>query len=129
MPNRAEDWFRQAEHDLAQARDSRVAGRHDWSCFASHQAAEKALKALHLAVGQEAWGHVLTRLVDALPPTIRTPDELVEKCRILDNFYIPTRYPNGHSEGAAFEHFGPMQSQQAIAHAGEVLEFAHSEMA
>ena len=33
MPNRAQDWFRQAEKDLEQAEDSHEAGHHEWSCF------------------------------------------------------------------------------------------------
>jgi HEPN domain-containing protein len=56
MTNRANDWLRQADRDLEQAEDSRGAGRHEWACFAAHQAAEKAVKALHLSCGQEAWG-------------------------------------------------------------------------
>jgi len=46
MTNRAPDWLRQALRDLEQADDSREAGRHEWACFAAHQAAEKAVKAL-----------------------------------------------------------------------------------
>ena len=42
MASRAGDWFRQAERDLEQAADCRTAGRHEWACFAAHQAAEKA---------------------------------------------------------------------------------------
>lgn len=56
MVQRARDWLRQAERDLEQAEDSRRAGRHKWACFAAQQAAEKAVKALHLHHGQEAWG-------------------------------------------------------------------------
>jgi len=48
MPNRARDWFNQAIRDLEQAEDSRRWGRHEWACFAAQQAAEKAVKALHL---------------------------------------------------------------------------------
>ncbi len=54
MVSRAPDRFSQAERDLGQAEDSRRAGRHEWACFAAHQAAEKAVKALHLHLGQEA---------------------------------------------------------------------------
>ena len=54
MPNRSRDWLVQAERDLEQASDSRDAARHEWACFAAQQAAEKAVKALHLSVGQEA---------------------------------------------------------------------------
>jgi len=33
---------------------------------------------------------------------------------------IPPRYPNGHPEGAPFEHYGPLQSEEAIRYASEV---------
>ncbi|RLA82149.1 MAG: DNA-binding protein [Deltaproteobacteria bacterium] len=129
MVNRARDWLLQAERDLAQARDSRIQGRHEWACFAAHQAAEKAVKALHLHLGQEAWGHVVAKLLRELPPDISVPDELVDKARFLDNMYIPTHYPNSHPEGAPFEHYGPLQSEEAIQYAGEILGFVRAQMA
>jgi HEPN domain-containing protein len=49
MPNRSLDWFRQAQRDLEQAEASLLDDRHEWACFAAHQAAEKAVKALHLS--------------------------------------------------------------------------------
>lgn len=129
MPNRARDWLNQAIRDLEQAEDSRRAGRHEWACFAAQQAAEKSVKALHLHLRQEAWGHVIARLLRELPETVRVPGEMVEKARVLDSFYIPPRYPNSHPEGAPFEHYGPLQSGEAIRYAREILEFARSEMA
>ena len=129
MGDRSRDWLRQANHDLEHAEEARRSSRHDWACFAAHQAAEKAVKGLHLALGQEAWGHVVVRLLDALPERVAPPDALREMARILDNFYIPTRYPNGHAEGPSFEHFGPLQSEQAIHCAGEVLSFVRSNLA
>ena len=53
----------------------------------------------------------------------------MEKGRVLDGFYVLTRYPTGYPEGAPFEHFGPLQSEQAVAYAGEILAFVHSQMA
>ena len=129
MPNRARDWLNQATRDLEQAEDSRRAARNEWACFAAQQAAEKAVKALHLHLGQEAWGHVVARLLQELPDTIRVPGELVEKGRVLDSFYIPPRYPNSHPEGAPFEHYGPLQSEEAIRYAHEILELSRSQMA
>ena len=127
MPNRAPDWLTQARRDLDQAEASRADDRHEWACFAAHQAAEKAAKALHLHLGQEAWGHVVVRLLAQLP----TPPEpsLIEQARVLDNFYVPTRYPNGHDQGAPFEHYGPLQSDQAITHARAIVAFAAAQMA
>jgi HEPN domain-containing protein len=129
MANRSGDWLKQAARDLEQAEESRGSARHEWACFAAHQAAEKAVKALHLNRGQEAWGHVVARLLDQLPAEVRAPAELVEKGRSLDNFYVPTRYPNGHPAGAPFEHYGPLQSGQAVDYAREILEFVRHQMA
>jgi HEPN domain-containing protein len=127
MPNRAKDWLAQALRDLEQAEASRRDGRHEWACFAAQQAAEKAVKAVHLARGQEAWGHVVGRLILDLP--VPFPADLVDKARVLDNFYLPTRYANGHPEGPPFEHYGPLQSEEALRHAGEIVDFARSQVA
>ncbi|MGQ9478292.1 MAG: HEPN domain-containing protein [Candidatus Bipolaricaulia bacterium] len=119
MANRARDWFAQAQ------------GRHEWACFAAHQAAEaeKAVKALHLHLGQEAWGHVVAKLLRELPSSVAVPEELVQKAHVLDNAYIPSCYPNAHPEGAPFEHYGSLQSEEAIKYASEILEFVRAQMA
>ncbi|TAN54129.1 MAG: HEPN domain-containing protein [Betaproteobacteria bacterium] len=127
MPNRSNDWLVQADRDLDQARASRREGRHEWACFAAQQAAEKAVKGLHLAKGQDAWGHVVATLLAELP--LAVPANLIEKAQVLDNFYVATRYVNGHTEGAPFEHYGPLQSAQAIEYAGEIVTFARSQVA
>ena len=129
MTSRAQDWFRQAGRDLEQAEESRKSGRHEWACFAAQQGAEKAVKALHLHLGQEAWGHVVAKLLRELPDQVVTPEELVEKAKLIDNFYIPARYPNSHAEGAPFEHYGTLQSEEALKYAREILEFVRAQMA
>lgn len=129
MPDRSADWLEQADRDLAQARDSAVAGRHEWACFAAQQAAEMAVKALHQKLGQDAWGHVVRRLLEELPAAHAAPPELIDGARVLDGFYIPTRYPNGHAAGAPGEHYGASQSGEAIGHAGQIVQFCRAEMA
>lgn len=129
MAQRAQDWYRQAVRDLEQARDSQQAGRHEWACFAAHQGAEKAVKALHLSLGQEVWGHVVRRLLEELVPQVAVSPELLDKARILDSYYIPTRYPNGHDEGAPYEHYGSLQGREALQYAGEIVEFCRAQMA
>ena len=129
MPNRSNDWMRQSQRDLEQAIDSQAAGRHEWACFAAHQAAEKAVKSLHLSLGQEAWGHVVRKLLEELPETVAVSGLILDKARVLDAFYIPTRYANGHPSGAPFEHYGKLQSDEAIKYAGEIIDFCHSQMA
>jgi HEPN domain-containing protein len=127
MPSRGADRYQQAQRDLEQAESSRRQGRHEWACFAAQQAAEKAVEAAHPAHAQDAWGHVVARLLVELP--LETPADLIEKARVLDAFSIPTRYANGHAEGPPFEHYGPLESEEALRYAGEILEFAGAHLA
>lgn len=127
MSNRAKDWLKQAERDIEQARSSESENRYEWACFAAQQSSEKAVKALHLYLGQEAWGHLVARLLQELP--LHVPEDLIEKGKVLDNFYVPTRYPNSHPEGSPFEHYGPLQSEEAIQYASEILKFVRDQMA
>ena len=127
MAQRWRDWLAQAEHDLQQAAASESGGRHDWACFAAHQAAEKAVKALHVLTGKRARSHVVARLLSELPAP--PPDHLIERGRVLDNYYIPTRCPRLHAEGAAYEHYGPLQSEQGLRFAGEILHFVRRALA
>ena len=113
---------------------STSAGHHEWACFASHQAAEKALKALHLSHGQQAWGHGLGRSLQDLPEAVRdslnqaVPD-LLDRLRVLDAFYVPTRYPDSLPEGAPTDHFGRLQSQDALRHARALIDAIRAALA
>lgn len=123
MSNRAADWFRQAEADLEHARHALRDAHYEWACFATQQAAEKAAKAAHAALGQEAWGHVVTELLDALRPNAAGVDEvLLDRARALDKLYIPTRYPNGLAGGAPADFYTRPEAERAIADAEAVLE-------
>lgn len=89
----------------------------------------KAVKALHLHLGQEAWGHVIARLLKELPEDVEIPEGLIDQAHVLDGHYIPPRYPNSHPEGAPFEHYGPLQSEEALRYAREILAFVCAQMA
>ena len=72
---------------------------------------------------------MIARLLRELPRTVPVPEHLEGKGRVLDTFYIPSRYPNSHPEGAPFEHYGALQSEETIRYAGEIVEFVRSQMA
>jgi len=123
MSSRVADWFRQAEADLQHARHALRDAHHEWACFAAQQSAEKAAKAAHAALGQEAWGHVVTELLDALRPNTAGIDEnLLDRARALDKLYIPTRYPTGLAGGAPADFYTRPEAERAIADAEAVLE-------
>jgi len=88
-----------------------------------------AVKAVHLKLGQEGCGHVVRRLLEELRPAVAITDDLIDAARVLDAFYVPTRYPNGHPAGAPGEHYGALQSAQAMMYAGQIIEFCRLQMA
>ncbi len=120
---RSGDWLRQAERDLAHARTSAEAGDHEWACFASHQAAEKALKGLHQALGGEGWGHSVASLLTGVRQKLQVEDELVTCGLSLDKLYIPTRYPNGFDVGAPADYYTEEDSRGAIERAERIVAF------
>jgi len=125
---RSKDWWAQAIRDLAHAEDSRGNSMHEWACFAAQQAAEKAVKALYFYLGYEARGNAVARLIYEVPGLVMMDHQIIERARVLDTYYIPCRYPDSHAEGAPFERYGPLQSEQAMLYAGEILEFVRNEV-
>jgi len=122
MAARSHDWFRQAEADLAHARHALAGGHHEWACFAAQQSAEKAAKAAHQSLGQEAWGHSVTELLQALRGAASEIDEAVmDAARALDKLYVATRYPNGLPSGAPADFYTKKEGERAIQDAETVL--------
>jgi HEPN domain-containing protein len=124
MANRARDWWRQAEADVTHARHSLAATHYEWACFAAQQAAEKAVKSAHAHLGQEAWGHSVTELLEGLAdlaPGVDVP--LLDRARALDKLYIATRYPNGLVSGAPADYYTRPEAERAIEDAEAVLAF------
>ena len=89
-------WLAQARADLAAAEVSAATGHHEWACFQAQQAGEKALKALLYARGRTSIvTHSLRRLLREAAAMDATFEELDDDARLLDQHYIPTRYPSG----------------------------------
>lgn len=120
---RSRDWWVQAQADLRHARHALEDGDYEWACFATQQAAEKAVKALFEKRHMEARGHTVFLLLKSLPQDLPAPDEVLDAARALDKFYIPTRYPNSLAQGAPTEFFTRGEAEQAIRHGEAVLQF------
>ena len=129
MPARAEDWYKQARHDLEHACHALEGGDFDWACFAAQQAAEKALKALYQKAGGEARGHSVYGLLRSLPPEFTPEAGLLEGAKGLDKHYIPARYPNAYPEGAPCEYYTRAEAERAIDHAEQILRFCDRHLA
>lgn len=120
--------MRQAEADLRHARHARDDDDHEWSAFAAHQAAEKAIKAVFQRLHLEAWGHVLSVLLASLPDGAQPPPALIEAAKELDKHYIPTRYPNGFERGAPTDYYTRGEAEHAIGNAEAIIEWCRRQI-
>jgi HEPN domain-containing protein len=123
----AERWLRQAENDFAFAELGAREGFFAQACFVCQQAAEKALKALHYSGGARfVFGHSLVELLDQLVAEHPGFADLREKAQQLDQYYIPTRYPNGLPGGVPAEVFTKRQAEEAVVSTREFIAKARA---
>lgn len=114
-----EEWLRYAHSDLEIARvtpspEMLLEGL----CFHAQQAAEKALKAVLIALGIVfPRTHSIRRLLDLLPADLAVPEDIQEAASLTD-YAVLTRYP-GDLEPVDNEEY-----QEAIRLAETVLSWA-----
>ena len=123
MVSRASDWFKQALKDLEHAEKSFKLGDYEWTCFAAHQAAVKAVKALYQKLGFEVWGYSISRLLESLPEGFKPPKEFIDMAKELDRHYIASRYPNTYPEGAPMDYYTEGEARRVIEYAYKIIEF------
>ena len=119
----AKHWYSQARFDLEAARGSAAAGHWEWACFQAQQAAEKGSTALLLRQGKRQFlSHSIHDLLDEIQKF--APEfESVSEARRLNEYYIPTRYPNG-LPGTVVPHdfYDEKEARECVDLAESVLE-------
>lgn len=123
MSERSKDWIRQAERDLESAKEQMKTGFFEWACFIAQQSSEKAIKAVYQKLEAEAWGHSLTELLEELKQKVDVPNDLIDKAKQLDKFYIPARYPNGWVSGTPGDYITEGDAIDATNNSEEILRF------
>ena len=122
----ARRWFRQAQADLEVVQTLRVAGHYAAACFHCQQAAEKALKSILFSRGARV---ILEHSVRELARQCEAHDkafaDVAEEAALLDQFYIPTRYPNGlPSPAVPSETYTEAHAQAVQEAAGHIVRVA-----
>ena len=120
-------WLRQAENDQEYARLGLREGFFAQVCFQCQQICEKALKAIHYGqLGKRVvFGHSLVQLALELPLAA----DLQEELAVLDQYYIPTRYPNGLPGALPYEVYTRRQAEKAVQVSQQVIELARQALA
>jgi HEPN domain-containing protein len=123
MPERSADWLKQAKRDYEVAEAMMRDGFYEWACFAAQQSAEKALKAVFQKMHALTLGHSLGEFLKILGQKVTVDEEMKDCARALDRYYIPSRYPNGFSEGSPMEYFTEKEAHHALFCARRILGF------
>lgn len=111
----AERWLAQALRDLDDAEFAASGARWNLACFLSQQAAEKALKAFLYARGAETvWGHSVADLCGEAALADADFATLGVEAAALDQYYIPTRYPNGLPGGIPADAYTRTDGERAL---------------
>lgn len=128
MTGRLHAWLRQAHSDLAMAAYANEGGFHAQACYHCSQAAEKALKALLLALDQEPERtHSIERLLSALELLgIATAPLRQLPLKPLQRMTTASRYPDG--DEAPVDLFDERDGALALEVARAVVGFADRQL-
>ena len=124
-------WFFHAKDEFKDADDIRRLEKHYLALFHFQQATEKALKAF-LYTQIKSQQIFFTHSVDELIEMAITFDKDFEKVRSskkLDQYYIPTRYPNGLPGGVPSRYYtDPDETKQAMLLAKQVINLIEKKL-
>lgn len=121
--HQAERWLLTAQEDLRAAETLAASDLHAQACFLAQQSGEKALKAVWYAIDADPWGHSLQRLLNEFPEreSLTTDADVSRGAGLLDQYYIPTRYPNGLPDLTPGQVYGAADSARGIAAAMSIV--------
>ena len=130
MRGEALRWFSEALWDLDTAKILHREKRYNAAVFYSHQAAEKAVKALLYNVNEAPWGHSIRELLQRYFMRVgsQVDERLLTLARELDRHYITSRYPNALPSGTPHEVYDEEVSNRVIRAAEELIGFVRREV-
>jgi len=124
---KANNWFQFAEEDLLMAEIALENKVYNQVCFHSQQGVEKILKGFLLEHAKTVpRTHFLSELIQECGKADSDFRIFGERCSILDDYYIPTRYPDALPgllpDGLPSE----SDARQALSFLQEIKEFVDS---
>jgi HEPN domain-containing protein len=125
----ASRWLTTADGDLEAAVILKETGKFAHSCFHAQQAGEKAIKALWFFADADPWGHSIQKMIEDLEQVnvklYESFESFIRIGRMLDRFYIPTRYPNGLPDITPDAAFNEEDAVTCIEHSREIVDAVH----
>jgi HEPN domain-containing protein len=124
-----QQWLDRAAEDLVVARLVLREGHIAHTCFLSQQCIEKALKAYLIAKANEyPRTHGLVTLLDLCASLNPTFDQFHDECATIDQYYVPTRYPDGIPGGLPSGMPDETEAKEVITAAEIILQFVTTQL-
>jgi len=118
-------WLEQAEHVLGVAKTLIAEACFAETCFHAEQAGQLALKAFLFVQGERLVRlHAVRELVEACAVRDATFRKLTDAAKVLDQYYIPTRYPDALAfPGLPYKTYTEQQAKEAVELAAAIVQF------
>ncbi len=117
-------WLDKASEDLTVARLVLKEGHTAHACFLAQQCIEKSLKAYHIArANSYPRTHNLVDLQGLCEKIDPSFAEFLDECIRIDEYYIPTRYPEGIPGIAPLGTPSAIAAENAVTSAEHILQF------
>ena len=124
MKTEVSNWWEQAKKDLSAAKNSVKSGDYEWASFQSNQAAEKALKALHIKLKKSnIQSHNLIKIGESLS----APREIKESLMELNPEYTLSRYPDV-ANAMPSQNYSERKASEKIKHAEEIIKWTEKQL-
>lgn len=120
-------WLEQARRDLRMAEELLKSGLFEGTVYHSHQAAEKALKALIIQRRGYHMTHSCKFLLDQLKIQGMSVDELYGDARELDLHYLTSRYPNAAS-APPYELYDERKAEELLNRERRLIHFVEENL-
>jgi HEPN domain-containing protein len=123
-------WLRQAEHDLAVAEKHQAGEDYSDACFMAEQASQKSLKGFLTAQRRRSIAiHSVAQLAEECSQIDKDFSSHIVPGRILDQYYIPTRYPDALAPPAVpFESYSEEQGEKAVQAARAIVSLVRQKL-
>ena len=116
-------WLEQAEHNLNVAKHNLSGGFYSDVCFMAEQTAQVALKSFIISNKRRyIWEHSVQELAKLCGEYDKDFAGFIEEGKILDRFYIPTRYPDALASPAVpYKTYNENDALEAIGYAEKII--------
>ncbi len=122
---RVKDWLEQAKRTISSAEHSLKGGFYEDASYLSHQAAVLAVIGLLIRLGEVETGSSVYYMLKKVKGSTQ---EVLHNARVLDTYYLPSRYPYCFEKGTPKDYFDEETAKEAIESAKSVLEFVEKQL-